>query len=139
MSDFDPIPRLQQIAATIEDGGRFDSPATATHYINCAIREIERLRQEYGEARRAIGESLQSLIHLRQEQNALRDERDEAIKDAERWQADALRLLTERNDAMEERDAARREVCYASTKPPRECAEERGWDCWDRKDFCDKL
>ncbi len=77
MSDFDPIPRLQQIAATIEDGGRFDSPATAAHYINCAIREIERLRQEYGEARRAIGESLQSLIHLRQEQNALRDERDE--------------------------------------------------------------
>ena len=77
MSNFDPIPRLQQIAATIEDGGHFDSPATAAHYINCAIREIERLRQEYGEARRAIGESLQSLIHLRQEQNALRDERDE--------------------------------------------------------------
>ena len=77
MSDFDPIPRLQQIAATIEDGGRFDSPATAAHYINCAIREIERLRQEYGEARRAIGESLQSLIHLRQEQNALREERDD--------------------------------------------------------------
>jgi hypothetical protein len=77
MSNFDPIPRLQQIAATIEDGGHFDSPATAAHYINCAIREIERLRQEYGEARRAIGESLQSLIHLRQEQNALRDERDD--------------------------------------------------------------
>jgi hypothetical protein len=77
MSNFDPIPRLQQIAATIENGGHFDSPATAAHYINCAIREIERLRQEYGEARRAIGESLQSLIHLRQEQNALRDERDE--------------------------------------------------------------
>ncbi len=77
MSNFDPIPRLQQIAATIEDGGHFDSPATAAHYINCAIREIERLRQEYGEARRAIGESLQTLIHLRQEQNALRDERDD--------------------------------------------------------------
>ena len=66
-------------------------------------------------------------------------ERDEARKEAESWQADALRLIRERNDAMEERDAARREVCYASTKPPRECAEERGWDCWDRKDFCDKL
>ena len=77
MSNFDPIPRLQQIAATIEDGGHFDSPATAAHYINCAIREIERLRQEYGEARLAIGESLQTLIHLRQEQNALRAERDE--------------------------------------------------------------
>jgi hypothetical protein len=66
-------------------------------------------------------------------------ERDEARRDSERWQADALRLIKERNAAMEERDAARREVCYASTKPPRECAEERGWDCWDRKDFCDKL
>ena len=81
MSDFDPIPRLQQIAATIEDGGHFDSPATAAHYINCAIREIERLRQEYGEARRAIGESLQTLIHIRQEQNALRAERDEARRE----------------------------------------------------------
>jgi len=77
MSNFDPIPRLQQIAATIEDGGHFDSPATAAHYINCAIGEIERMRQEYGEARREIGDSLQTLIHLRQEQNALRAERDE--------------------------------------------------------------
>jgi len=34
MTNFDPIPRLQQIAATIEDGGHFDSPATAAHYIN---------------------------------------------------------------------------------------------------------
>jgi hypothetical protein len=69
----------------------------------------------------------------------IRAERDEARRDAERWQADALRLIKERNAAMEERDEARREVCYASTLPPRECAEERGWDCWDRKDFCDKL
>lgn len=46
MSNFDPIPRLQQIAATIENGGHFDSPVTAAHYINCAIKEIERLRQE---------------------------------------------------------------------------------------------
>lgn len=52
MSNFDPIPRLQQIAATIEDGGHFDSPATAAHYINCAIREIEQLRKERDEARR---------------------------------------------------------------------------------------
>jgi hypothetical protein len=47
--------------------------------------------------------------------------------------ADTIETLTA------ERDAARREVCYASTQPPRECAEDRGWDCWDRKDFCDKL
>ena len=52
MSNFDPIPRLQQIAATIENGGHFDSPATAAHYINCAIKEIERLRAERDEARR---------------------------------------------------------------------------------------
>ena len=54
MSNFDPIPRLQQIAATIEDGGHFDSPATAAHYINCAIKEIERLREERDEARREV-------------------------------------------------------------------------------------
>ena len=81
MGNFDPIPRLQQIAATIEDRGHFDSPATAAHYINCAIREIERLRREFGEARREIGDSLQTLIHLRQEQNALRAERDEARRE----------------------------------------------------------
>ena len=52
MGNFDPIPRLQQIAATIENGGHFDSPATAAHYINCAIKEIERLRKERDEARR---------------------------------------------------------------------------------------
>jgi hypothetical protein len=61
-------------------------------------------------------------------------ERDDARRDAERWRDDALRLIKERNDAMEERDAARREVCYASTQPPRECAEERGWDCFKEAD-----
>jgi hypothetical protein len=59
-------------------------------------------------------------------------ERDEARRDAERWQADALRLIKERNAAMEERDEARREVCYASTQPPRECAADRGWDCFKK-------
>jgi hypothetical protein len=54
VSDFNPIPRLQQIAATIEDGGHFDSPATAAHYINCAIKEIEQLRAERDEARREV-------------------------------------------------------------------------------------
>ena len=78
MSNFDPIPRLQQIAATIEDGGHFDAPATAAHYINCAIREIERLRRECAEARREIGNSLQTLIQFRQERDTLRAERDEA-------------------------------------------------------------
>jgi len=51
----DPIPRLQQIAATIEESGAdiFDAPATAVHYIECAIKEIERLRKERDEARRS--------------------------------------------------------------------------------------
>ncbi len=113
MSNFDPIPRLQQIAATIEEGGHFDSPATAAHYINCAIREIERLRQEYGEARREIGDSLQTLIHLRQEKNALRAERDRA----------------------------RRTLCQVLvlTRPPgskqgeRGFAKEMGWDCYKQE------
>ena len=45
---FDCIPRLQQIAATIKErgAGTFDAPATAAYYINCAIKEIERLRDE---------------------------------------------------------------------------------------------
>jgi len=53
---FDPIPRLQQIAATIEESGAdiFDAPATAVHYIECAIKEIERLRKERDEARREV-------------------------------------------------------------------------------------
>jgi hypothetical protein len=53
---FDPIPRLQQIAATIEESGAdiFDAPATAVHYIECAIKEIERLRNERDEARRML-------------------------------------------------------------------------------------
>ena len=51
MNNFDPIPRLQQIAATIEESGAdiFDAPATAVHYIECAIKEIERLRKERDE------------------------------------------------------------------------------------------
>ena len=53
--NFDPIPRLQQIAATIRDSGAdtFDAPATAAYYIECAIKEIERLRKERDEAREA--------------------------------------------------------------------------------------
>jgi hypothetical protein len=52
---FDPIPRLQQIAATIEESGAeiFDAPATAVHYIECAIKEIERLRAERDEVRQS--------------------------------------------------------------------------------------
>ena len=48
---FDPIPRLQQIAATIREVGGiadiFDSPATSAYDIECAIKEIERLHRDY--------------------------------------------------------------------------------------------
>jgi glutamine phosphoribosylpyrophosphate amidotransferase len=61
---FDPIPRLQQIAATIEESGAiadiFDSPATAAYDIECAIKEIERLHRDYscicGQMRRMMEE-----------------------------------------------------------------------------------
>jgi len=110
VSNFDPISRLQQIAATIDDGGHFDAPATAAHYINCAIREIERLQRECGEARREIGDSLQTLIHFRQERDTLRAERDEA----------------------------RREVCRSRAscikdKQPEEIANALGWDCFEER------
>jgi chromosome segregation ATPase len=75
------------------------------------------------ELRSALEENMKELERLRAE-------RDEARRDAERWEDDALRLLNERNAAQRERDEARREVCYASTQPPRECAVDRGWDCF---------
>jgi uncharacterized coiled-coil DUF342 family protein len=64
---------------------------------------------------------------------------NEELRKVSILRAERDRLLERVARLTAERDEARREVCYASTKPPRECAEERGWDCWDRKDFCDKL
>ena len=67
-TNFDPIPRLQQIAATIRDSGAdtFDAPATAAYYIECAIKEIERLRRDYS--------------CICNEMRRMMDERDEARK-----------------------------------------------------------
>ena len=69
---FAPIPRLQQIAATIRERGAytFDSPATAAYYIDCAIKEIERLRKERDEARRMACEKE---AWLRRENGSARD------------------------------------------------------------------
>jgi hypothetical protein len=59
---FEPITRLQQIAATIRERGAytFDAPATAAYYIDCAIKEIERLHRDYScvcnEMRRMMNE-----------------------------------------------------------------------------------
>ena len=68
---FDPIPRLQQIAATIEESGAdiFDAPATAVHYIECAIKEIERLRKERDEARRLYCIAFQEITENLGEKN----------------------------------------------------------------------
>ena len=78
---FDPIPRLQQIAATIEESGAdiFDAPATAVHYINCAIKEIERLRKERDEARQRMN-SILTEIDCRIEHGAESNGHLEAIR-----------------------------------------------------------
>ena len=58
MNNFDPIPRLQQIATTIREVGGiadiFASPAASAYDIECAIKEIERLRKERDEARQEV-------------------------------------------------------------------------------------
>ena len=74
MSNFDPIPRLQQIAETIRERGAdtFDAPATAAYYIDCAIKEIERLRRDYS--------------CICNEMRRMMEERDEARREVCVWQ-----------------------------------------------------
>ena len=108
-TNFDPIPRLQQIAATIEESGAdtFDAPATAAYYIDCAIKEIERLRAERDEARHGEAVATATLYGMIEERTALRAERDEA----------------------------RREVCVLMQRTGflrGDYAAERNWDCFDR-------
>ena len=100
MSNFDPIPRLQQIAATIEESGAdiFDAPATAVHYINCAIKEIERLRKERDEARRELCAARRELCR---NEAIIRLQRNRVHRDSE----DVVGLA-------------------------KEIAVERGWDCF---------
>ncbi len=132
MNDFDPIPRLEQIAATIHDSGSrtFYSPATAAHYINCAIKEIEKLRQERDEMQGELRKTETECSMLRVECGVLEKNaevtyenhkrivaeltagRDEAREQAERWEDDALRLMQERNAAERERDDARFTAAY---------------------------
>ena len=120
MNNFDPIPRLQQIAATIEErgSGTFDSPATAAHYINCAIKEIERLRNVWEEYKEAF--------------EFERKEFHEALDDLAKMQA--------------ERDEARRRICETTdmTNPnddcyvrltPQQIAKHYGWDCFKTEFF----
>jgi len=68
-------------------------------------------------------------------------ERDEARKEAESWQDDALRMMRDRNTAERERDEAQRECCVrtvdAGGNPAHAPLEEaiaeakrRGWKCY---------
>ena len=68
MNNFDPIPRLQQIAATIEESGAdiFDAPATAVHYIECAIKEIEWLRNELEDAKIQLANMEEDYFRIRE-------------------------------------------------------------------------
>ena len=60
--NFDSIPRLQQIATIIKESGAdiFYAPTTVAYDIECAIKEIERLRRDYscicGQMRRMMEE-----------------------------------------------------------------------------------
>jgi hypothetical protein len=97
-TNFDPIPRLQQIAATIKDrgAGTFDAPATAAYYIECAIKEIERLHRDYscvcGQMRRMM------------------NERDEARREVCRHEADGA-------DCEREYAAMRGWDCFPEAEP----------------------
>lgn len=66
MSNFDPIPRLQEIATIIKESGAdiFYAPTTVAYDIECVIKEIERLRRDYS--------------CICQEMRRMMEERDEA-------------------------------------------------------------
>ena len=49
-----------------------------------------------------MDKAIAEIKRLRQENATLTAERDEARRDAERWQDDALRLLKDRNGSVEE-------------------------------------
>ena len=61
-TNFDPIPRLQQIATIIKESDTdiFYAPTIVAYDIECAIKEIERLHRDYscicGQMRRMMEE-----------------------------------------------------------------------------------
>jgi hypothetical protein len=55
-----------------------------------------------------MDKAIAEIKRLRQENATLTAERDEARKEAESWQDDALRMMRDRNTAERERDEARR-------------------------------
>jgi hypothetical protein len=106
-NNFDPAPRLQQIAATIRERGAytFDAPATAAYYIECAIKEIERLHRDYS--------------CICNEMRRMMDERDEARSERDR----ARRLVCELQCDPPERFIGL----------PHEVAQMYGWDCFKQE------
>lgn len=57
-----------------------------------------------------MDKAIAEIKRLRQENATLTAERDEARKEAESWQDDALRMMRDRNTAERERDDARQQV-----------------------------
>ncbi len=96
-----------------------------------AADTIEQLRADVMCLKYQNAEFVRNLTMAQDERNAATAERDEARADAERWQADALRLLQERNAAQKERDEARRMFCKCHAQAEAiGYAEGRGWDCF---------
>jgi hypothetical protein len=114
--NFDPIPRLQQIATTIREVGGiadiFASPATSAYDIECAIKEIERLRRDYS--------------CICNEMRRMMEERDEA-----RRELCAARRELCRNEAI---IRLQRNRVHRDSEDvvglAKEIAVERGWDCF---------
>ena len=79
-----------------------------------------------------LGPLTAKLLEQQREIARLTAERDEARAQQEKFSDDALRLLIERNRALDERDEARREVCgwvgQARNLDPNVIAMKRGWN-----------
>jgi hypothetical protein len=80
-TNFDPIPRLQKISTIIKESGAdiFYAPTTVAYDIECAIKEIERMRAERDEARRRTN-SILTEIDCRIEHGAESNGHLEAIR-----------------------------------------------------------
>jgi hypothetical protein len=94
--------------------------------LQAALLALDEITAQRDEARRQL--ALMIDLVSREDRNLMQQELEKA-----------KRMVIILNDSVHrvtaERDEARREVCYASTQPPRECAEDRGWDCFGQ-DTC---
>jgi hypothetical protein len=79
-----------------------------------------------------LGPLTAKLLEQQREIARLTAERDQARAQEEKFWEHALRLLSERNRALDERDEARREVCgwvgQARNLDPNVIAMQRGWN-----------